>query len=258
MEQGKQALCSHKGRDQGQEKQGLSGRGCGTEEGRGEGRLGPHRCVRRQQTQKAQGLRGISAHQLLNPKVGTPSQAPTPSCIQFTQVQPSGPLEWGTKSTPLSVPARLWPTHVPLPGCRCCGYDPRPRGTGSLGRAARSPAWLLLGARRRRVLSPWWLEEAAVSTALRTKRGAPLPAIVQSRPGGGGWIGDTPQNLSHSQAGPLSFEYSVETLPLGQGPPRGLETQHKTGAAGLRTNSLRIPPWANSLCWDSASCCILC
>lgn len=79
------------------------------------------------------------------------------------------------------------PTHVPLPGSRCCGHEPRPKGIGNLGRAARSWAWLPLGAQRRPVLSPWWLEEATVCAALGTKHGAPLPAIVQSRLGGLGW-----------------------------------------------------------------------
>lgn len=79
------------------------------------------------------------------------------------------------------------PTHVPLPGSRCCGHEPRPKGIGNLGRAARSRAWLPLGAQRRPVLSPWWLEEATVCAALGTKHGAPLPAIVQSRLGGLGW-----------------------------------------------------------------------
>lgn len=83
------------------------------------------------------------------------------------------------QSTRPGLPAR---PPAPVPGLPRCGHDPLPSRARSLGRAARGSAWRPRGARRRRVPSPWRPEEAAVCAARRTKRGAPLPAIVRPRP----------------------------------------------------------------------------
>lgn len=79
-------------------------------------------------------------------------------------------------------PAPFPPRPGPVPGLHCRGHDPRPRRAPSPGRATPGPACRPLGVRRHRVLSPWRPEEAAVCAARRTKRGAPLPAIVRPRP----------------------------------------------------------------------------
>lgn len=84
----------------------------------------------------------------------------------------------GARTRP-GLPAR---PPAPLPGLPRGGRDPPPSRARSPGRAARGSAWRPRGARRRRVPSPWRPEEAAVCAARRTKRGAPLPAIVRPRP----------------------------------------------------------------------------
>lgn len=84
-------------------------------------------------------------------------------------------------------PPRAPRPPAPLPGLPGRGRAPRPSRAPSPGRAPRGRAWRPRGAPRRRARSPWRPEEAAVRAAGRTKRGAPLPAIVRPRPPAERW-----------------------------------------------------------------------
>lgn len=156
---------------------------------------GTHRCVRESAPDtKGQGLAVPSAAwspwcqggghiSSFQPFIASP--APPPPCTPAVCTTGRGlghrvpdPLrdaQGGATEHPPRPPA-------PIPGLPSCGHDPLPSQARSLGRAARGSAWRLRGARRRRVPYPWRPEEAAVCAARRTKRGAPLPAIVRQRP----------------------------------------------------------------------------
>lgn len=122
----------------------------------------------------------------------------------------------------------------PVPGLSRRGCKPSPSRARSTGRASRGQAWRPRGARRRRGPSPWRPEEAAVCAASRTKRGAPLPAIVLPRPPGpepGPWGGGGAENTR-------------PTRPLVPAPPLPVP--------GLQADP-QAPPWSQGFPAQSVS-----
>lgn len=110
-----------------------------------------------------------------------------------THLRAPGPSPPSPRCTaPASSSATARPTRAPaartavraLPGLPCRASDPWPSRERRPRRAFPGRAWRPRGARRRRGPSPWRPEEAAVCAARspRTKRRAPLPAIVRPRP----------------------------------------------------------------------------
>lgn len=206
-------------------------------------RPGSHRCVRSQpQTQRAGDRRTPPPPGALDAGVGDASHAPSPSpapcpppCAPRAGTGPPRArsawrrAEEGARARPGLPPGSPRPYLVfpiaastPAPaGLRVPGGQPgaRPGGRAAPGDAGSRPHG---GRRKRRSASP----------ARRTKRGAPLPAIVRPRPpaeraGTGGWGGggpgpgtpSSPQPRSDPQAPPPAqrsrLRGSLSSLPQG-------------------------------------------